>query len=313
MNRLYLGIDTSSYTTSVAVVDQAGNILADVRRVLKVKKGEKGLRQQEALFQHLENLSSLIESLDFDFRSIEAIGVSSRPRHEEGSYMPVFLAGLNCGKTLSKALRIPLRLFSHQDGHAACGLIDNTGLKKILCLHISGGTTELIEADNKDENLVTHIVGGTLDISIGQLVDRIGIRMGYQFPCGAAMDKDSIKGNKLPNDISIKINDGWINLSGVENKFAKLIEDNSLNRSDICCTLFCVTSHIIEEVISDRIKTIDYEKVLIMGGVAENTTVRDYLTSKFTHDKIVFARAGLSSDNAVGIAWLAGHKQGWEE
>ena len=275
MNRLYLGIDTSNYTSSIAVVDHTGAIRADSRRVLKVKAGEKGLRQQEALFQHLENLSLLIESLDIDFRSIEAIGVSSRPRHEEGSYMPVFLAGLNCGKTLSKALGITLRLFSHQDGHAACGLIDNIGLKKFLCLHISGGTTELIEVDNKDENLVTHIVGGTLDISIGQLVDRIGVKMGYQFPCGADMDKDSKKGNKLPIDISIKVNDGWINLSGLENKLATLVEDNNLNQSDICCTLFHVISEIIEEVISDRIKTIDYEKVLIVGGVAENTIVRD--------------------------------------
>ena len=301
MNRLYLGIDTSSYTTSVAVVDQAGSLLADVRRVLKVKKGEKGLRQQEALFQHLENLSALIESLDVDFRSIEAIAVSSRPRHDEGSYMPVFLAGLNCGKTISKALGIPLRRFSHQDGHAACGLMDNTGLKKFLCLHISGGTTELIEADNQDENLVTHIVGGTLDISIGQLVDRIGIRMGYRFPCGAEMDKDSRTGNKLPIDISIKIKDGWMNLSGLENKFAKLTEDKNITNPDICCTLFHVISEIIEEIIVERIKIQEYEKVVIVGGVAENTIVREHLISKVLDDKVVFTRPGLSSDNAVEI------------
>ena len=66
--------------------------------------------------------------------------------------------------------------------------------EEFLSLHISGGTTELLLVENKNNKLTIDIIGGTLDISLGQLIDRIGVKLGFKFPCGKEMDNISQKG-----------------------------------------------------------------------------------------------------------------------
>lgn len=111
---LSLGIDTSNYKTSVAVTDRRGNILFDKRIFLTVKKGERGLRQSEALFQHTNRLPDILsEALENENirNNICRVCVSSRPRPVDGSYMPVFLAGISAAKCISSALNVPLYRF----------------------------------------------------------------------------------------------------------------------------------------------------------------------------------------------------------
>ena len=113
-----LGIDTSNYKTSIAVVDREKHIICDLRRFLTVKQGERGLRQSDALFQHIQNLPALMEEMRTEFDGkISAIACSFRPRPEAGSYMPVFLAGSGFARSAAAAMNIPLVGFSHQEGH----------------------------------------------------------------------------------------------------------------------------------------------------------------------------------------------------
>ena len=89
---LSLGIDTSNYKTSVAVVDCSGKVLFNHQEYLEVKKGERGLRQSEAFFQHVQRLPDAIQKALSDFairENIGAVSFSTRPRPIEGSYMPV--------------------------------------------------------------------------------------------------------------------------------------------------------------------------------------------------------------------------------
>ena len=118
-----LALDTSNYTTSVAVVDRSECILLDQREILKVKQGERGLRQSHALFQHMQNLPILLERCfqTFPASEIAAVAVSDKPRQVEGSYMPVFTAGLSFGKTLAAGLEVPLFRISQQEGQLAAG------------------------------------------------------------------------------------------------------------------------------------------------------------------------------------------------
>ncbi len=310
MNNVYLGIDTSNYTTSVAVVDGLGNVIADKRKLLEVKKGDRGLRQQEALFQHVKNYSQLYKETAINGENIAAVGVSIRPRNEIDSYMPVFLAGAQFGEVISHTLGVPLKKFSHQEGHAACVLIDEPELSEFLLLHISGGTTELISVRNERDNLYTTIIGGSLDISIGQLVDRTGVAMGYGFPSGAEMEADSSKGRLITNDFNFNIADGWVNLSGFENRFKSFIIDGH-KREDISLTLFELIAELASELLASGVNKTGIKTVAIAGGVAENLTVRKRLEKKFK-DNTRFTKKGLSADNAVGIAWLASQKDGWE-
>jgi N6-L-threonylcarbamoyladenine synthase len=313
MNDLYLGIDTSNYTTSIAIVDQYGEIIEDIRRPLEVERGSKGLRQQEALFQHIKNLPLLIEELSTDLSHIRAIGVSTRPRNVQGSYMPVFLAGENAGRILSRSLNVPMRRFSHQEGHIGTCLLGSLDDESFLSIHLSGGTTELVHTLNNRDNLMTKVVGGSLDISMGQLIDRIGVHLGLDFPCGRELDRMSEGGKPIDRRIRSNMNDGWVNLSGYENLFTMLLDEKGHSREDIIYTLF----HQLGEIIVDLIKHAKgrnlVNKVYLVGGVSANTIIRRRLAHEEIDVEIGFPRMDLSTDNAVGVAYLAAWKKGWEE
>ncbi|HEY4544476.1 MAG TPA: hypothetical protein VIG40_07500, partial [Tissierellaceae bacterium] len=150
-NNFFLGIDTSCYTTSIGLVDENNNILYDKKKVLDVDYNKIGLRQQDALFQHMRNLPCLLKEIDNEyFDKIKYISVSNKPRNIKDSYMPVFLQGVFLAESLGHSLNIPIKYFSHQEGHIAAGLIDNEVLlsKKFVAIHLSGGTNEILLVDS---------------------------------------------------------------------------------------------------------------------------------------------------------------------
>ncbi len=233
-DKLILGIDTSNYTTSAALSDLTGNIIADERRVLKVSQGQRGLRQSDALFQHVENLPEILKKVMTDARKqmgnfeIAAVCASDRPRPIEGSYMPVFRAGMSNAEIISSLLDIPLYYFSHQEGHiaAVCGVLPES--KRTVSFHMSGGTGEMLETLGCKP---LRIIGGTKDISFGQLIDRTGVALGSGFPAGALLDdiacryipqngiSVSSRGNsKLEDPLTspVKTDGAYVNLSGIE-------------------------------------------------------------------------------------------------
>ncbi|MGM0395589.1 MAG: hypothetical protein ACQEP4_00870 [Bacillota bacterium] len=313
MNKLFLGIDTSNYTTSLAIVDQYGNIIEDKRKALLVKSGQKGLRQQEALFQHIKNVPELIEALETELTSISAIGVSTRPRNVEGSYMPVFLAGENFSRALARALGVPIKRFSHQEGHIGCCIIEENREVEFLSLHLSGGTTEVVYVENQKDNLLTETVGGTLDISMGQLIDRIGVHLGMNFPCGMELDRMAANGTKIQKKLQTTIRDGWVNLSGLENLYKNLLDGVEWSYEDVIHTMFLHMVDIARELIKAQLKEHPVGKVYVVGGVSANSIIRDGLREGLGKLQINFPERSLSTDNAVGIAYLAACKVGWEE
>ena len=119
MNRqaVYLGIDTSNYTTSAAICDAEGRVLANLKVPLPVREGECGLRQSDAVFAPTRNMPILMakcrEALGNDYTPI-AVGVSTTPRDAEGSYMPCFLAGQAAASAICAASDLPMYTFSHQ-------------------------------------------------------------------------------------------------------------------------------------------------------------------------------------------------------
>jgi N6-L-threonylcarbamoyladenine synthase len=314
-NKYYVGIDTSAYTTSLAVIDEEDNIILDLRKILEVKKGQKGLRQQEAIFQHINNLPILIEEMvmKIDIGKIDTISCSNKPRNIEGSYMPVFIAGKGQAFILSKILGVRYKEYSHQEGHIGAGIIYNQlrNSDEFLSIHISGGTTELLLVNNKQNQLSIKIIGGTLDLSLGQLIDRIGVELGLSFPCGQEMDKISRKGNVLSLNIPISIKEKtWFNLSGLENYFKKLIKNCSYSREDIVATLFHTISKLIYKAIVNSCIEYNLYSILITGGVSANRILRLYLTDNLMKKKInpYFTNVELCTDNGIGIAFMGKEK-----
>lgn len=232
-----LAFDTSNYTTSVALTDLSGYILADERELLSVKKGERGLRQSHALFQHVENLPRLLDrALQQAGRDgIRAVAFSERPRPVEGSYMPVFRAGADFAAGIAAALGVPAYGFSHQEGHiaAVCGALDEG--ERSVSFHLSGGTGEILLVQGCRP---VEIIGGVKDLSFGQLIDRVGVALGHSFPAGAALDEIacsavpeggftySSRGNTCienPLTGSISVKSTYVNLSGIETQLMRAL------------------------------------------------------------------------------------------
>jgi len=308
MNKYYLGIDTSAYTTSIGVVDRDFNIILNLKKVLKVKKDTRGLRQQEAVFQHINNIPALMDIVkdNINIKDIISVGYTDKPRNIEGSYMPVFNVSKSYGSFLSSVLGLKSFCFSHQEGHIEAGLYNNhIEDKKFIVVHISGGTTEILLTERNQERYITSIIGGTKDISAGKLIDRVGVSMGLGFPSGEILDLISAKGN-LISQIPISFTNNWINFSGPETFFLRSISEKTYKYEDIAKSVLKCIERSLEGVLTNILKEHeDINKIIIVGGVASNNYLRENLElKKNSNSKIYFSSPNLSTDNGVGIALL---------
>ena len=312
---LSLGIDTSNYKTSVAVVDAEGTILFNHQQFLQVKQGERGLRQSEALFQHVQNLPPVMEKVlqNEKFRSnIGIVAVSVRPRPKEGSYMPVFTAGAGYGRAVAAALGVSLHEVSHQEGHVEAVRFYSAmkDVEPLICFHFSGGTTEALLVDRSR----FEIVGGSRDLAYGQVLDRIGVSMGLPFPCGETMDQIAWETRKMHLNPSqhltrIKVTDGYVNLSGIETQGQRLLA--SCADSELVADLFEKLSRSVAEMTMQLSEKYKISNFLYAGGVSCSRYLREYLSHHLCGDlNISFGSSQLSSDNAVGVALLGG-KEIW--
>lgn len=315
---IYQGFDTSNYTTSIASIDDSGRF-NNIRSILPVKQGERGIRQSEGLFLHTKNIGILYEQLNIDFKNTAAVGVSVKPRNVEGSYMPVFLAGEAFARGVSHSLNLPLYEVSHQDGHIAAGIFSGNAEElldgEFISVHLSGGTTEILKTKFNGTGFDNEIIGGTEDISAGQFIDRTGVYMGLSFPCGRELEniatgtlKSSITGTlKLP----VCERNGYICFSGVETKVKGMI--NEYSQELIARAVLENIGEALSRAITSAIKKTSLNRILIVGGVASNSILRECFNQKIK-GKLFFASNELSTDNAVGVAWLAGviHNSGRE-
>lgn len=312
---LILGIDTSNYTTSVALADRTGACPADLRKLLRVEPGKKGLRQSDALFQHMENLPELIETAlnNVEKGRLAAVAVSEKPRPKEGSYMPVFKAGLQFARALTAALDLPLLLFSHQEGHLASAA-HNTPLQdceRYLAWQLSGGTCELLDVRPGS----IEIIGGSLDISAGQLIDRVGVALRMDFPAGGRMDKLALEASLAQPGLLKKVSSKgtWANLSGLETQALRLLEDKETEPRELVGELFARIGECFCHITEKAAEETGCRRVLFAGGVSSSSYLREYAGRRFAGSQIeaVFGERALMSDNAVGIALLGG-KSLWQ-
>jgi N6-L-threonylcarbamoyladenine synthase len=310
-----LGIDTSNYRTSMALVDNRGNILCNVRRLLEVPKGKRGLRQSEALFQHIMNLQDIsgevLGNLTDDIRkNIVCVSASNKPRPVEGSYMPVFNGGISLGKSLAAALGIDYYEFSHQEGHieAIRHYSVFKDVDRFVSFHFSGGTTEAILVDNTGDHCTYEIVGGSKDIALGQLIDRVGVSLGINFPCGEEMDQIACayKG-KLTELPKIKTDMGFFNLSGIETRCQQLI--GKVDEDSLIASIFSNTVTVVSDVTEEIGNKYDINDFIYAGGVSSSEYLRENLKKECSRN-ICFGSKELSGDNAVGIALLGGKTYG---
>ena len=297
-----IGIDTSNYTTSVAFFDGTGG--ENCSKLLPVKPGELGLRQSDAVFAHIKSLPELSGRLFSHVRDeIRAVGVSTRPRAVEGSYMPCFLVGLSHATLLSNALHVPIVEVSHQQGHVAASLWSAGHLELMdephLAWHLSGGTTELLLVEPEGKLVKCTKIGGTTDISAGQLIDRTGQLLGLPFPSGKHLD--ALSREAAGKDFfRVKCKDMTFSFSGMQNKVQQYFEANGDPAETAAYALRCVAYGVFHAT-QQALKAYPGLPVVFSGGVASNTLLRQVLEPL----NPIFAQPQYSTDNAMGVAVLA--------
>lgn len=305
----YLGIDTSNYTTSVAIFNSETNTIIQEKKLLPVKSGELGLRQSDAVFHHTVQLPEVMSKLYDSFsEKISAVGVSATPRDENLSYMPCFLPGVSVATGISKTNIIPLHQFSHQAGHIVAALYSADAMElmneSFIAFHLSGGTTDaLLVTPDKDKIFKIKLIAKSLDIKAGQAVDRVGVMLGLDFPCGQQLDKLAQKSEKQFK-IKINLKGDDCCLSGVENKCQKMLDDG-YSKEDI--SRYCIEyiKLTLEEMTKNITQKYENLPLIYVGGVMSNSIISTYFKEKFNAK---FAKREFSCDNAAGIAILSYYK-----
>lgn len=290
-----LGLDTSNYTTSAAWFD--GQTGENAGKLLTVKPGELGLRQSEALFQHVKRLPEILEALGCP-ENLAAIGASTRPRAVEGSYMPCFLAGESQGRSLAAALKVRFHGFSHQQGHIAAVVYSAGKLelldKPMLAWHLSGGTTELLYVE---PGLHAKKIGGTEDLAAGQLIDRTGVLLGLDFPAGKALDALGAKAEVKP--FPIKVRDSFFSLSGMENQVRSRFKQEAAPE-EIAAFALASVCYAVKNATQQALRKYGDLPVIFTGGVSSNSMIRTVMEPLGG----IFGSPQCSTDNAMGIAVL---------
>ncbi len=305
----YLGIDTSNYTTSVALYNPKENIVKSHKKLLCVNDGEIGLRQSEALFQHIKQIDTIVLEVMNDFSGeISAIGVSSKPSNAENSYMPCFLAGVAVAKSIGAVLGVPVFEFSHQSGHIAAALYSSGKLDLIgtefFAFHISGGTTDaLLVSENKDNTFNCKLIAHSLDLKMGQVIDRVGVMLNLPFPAGKYLDELARNGVS-PIKVKPTMKGENCCLSGVENQCRNLFEKGE-SKENIARYVIEYCEAVIENMINTLSDKYGKKPLLFSGGVMSNSIIRENIKNKYG---AFFAQPQFSSDNACGAAVLGFYK-----
>ncbi len=313
MRSVFLGIDTSNYTTSCAAVDRAGNVLAFEKKPLTVMQGQRGLRQSDAVFAHVKQFPEVFFSVlcSVEKELVKAVCVSEKPRDGEASYMPAFLPGKSFAQVIASSLNVPVFYTTHQRGHIAAGLISNETLQPpFVAIHLSGGTTDFLLIDSQG-NIIPF--ASSQDIHAGQVVDRIGVRMGLPFPSGKYLE--TLAAGHVPTGrYAAIVKDDGLWLSGIETQAIRDLE-NGIESGQVAAEVYDVLSRLVcktLEKFQQKGEKSLIDKVLLFGGVASSMYLRERIQARSCRDKqrysFYFSLPEYASDNAAGVALIARKK-----
>ena len=167
-----------------------------------------------------------------------------------------------------------------------------------LAWHLSGGTTELLLVEPEGKNVKCTRIGGTTDISAGQLIDRTGQLLQLPFPSGKHID--ALSGEATLKELfKVKCPGLEFSLSGVQNKVQQYYDNH--NAAETAAYVLRCISYAVYKATENALKEYPGCSVVFSGGVASNSMLRDFMKPLDP----VFSQPQFSTDNAMGVAVLA--------
>ena len=302
-----LGIESSCDETSVAIVKNGREVLANVVSTqIPIHKKFGGVVPEIASRKHLTNIAFVVkEALDnanLDFKDIDYIGVTYGP-----GLIGALLVGVAYAKSLAYALNIPIVPTHHIEGHIAANYLTYESLKPpFMALVVSGGHTHLINVKDYTD---FEIIGKTRDDAVGEAFDKVARVLGLPYPGGPEVSKLAREGEftyKLPKT---KFDNYDFSFSGIKTAVINIAhkEGESLKREDLACSFEeTVTDELVDNCIR-AMKDLKINKVVLAGGVSANLVLREKLlkASKQRNYECFLPDLKYCTDNAAMIASAA--------
>lgn len=308
-----LALESSCDETAVSVNKNGLEVLSNVvSSQIELHKKFGGVVPEIASRKHLELILPVIDEAlskaGIEFKDLDAAAATYGPGLVGG-----LLVGLTAAKTISLMLNIPLIAVNHIAGHIYANFIDNPDIKKpLLCLTISGGHTDLLYfEDLKGYN----ILGRTRDDAAGEAFDKIARFMGLGYPGGPAIENTAKNGDPEAIDFprAIMDEDSYdFSFSGLKTAVMNYINNQKqrgekINKEDIAASF---QEAVVDSLITKLLKAAeeyDVKSVVLSGGVAANTRLREVAAEKLKKLNLDFyyPPLNLCTDNAAMIGAVA--------
>jgi len=305
-NLVCMGIEGTAHTFGIGIMDEKGNILADVRDVYIPKIG-KGIIPKEAKEHHEKVANDILEkALGISKLSLEDIDIIS---YSAGPGLPPpLLFTANFAHNLSISYKKPIIPVNHCCGHIEIGKF-KTGAKDPLVVYLSGGNTQLIAYVEKRYR----IFGETMDIPLGNCLDVVAREMGLPMPGGPQLERLAKNGRYVELPYTVKGMD--VSFSGIETAAIKLLR-KGVRKEDVAYSLQETCFSMLTEVAERALAHVGKDEVLLVGGVAANKRLQEMvkIMCEERGAKMYVVPEEYSGDNGVMIALVGilAYKSGWE-
>ncbi len=317
--QIILGIESSCDETSVGIISGKHQLLANViTSQIKSHQRFGGVVPEVASRHHVEYINFCIEQAmqqaQVTYSDIDGIATTYGP-----GLAGCLMVGLTAGKMLAACLEIPFYGVNHMAGHIYAAAVDHQIQYPALALLVSGGHTEFVFL--KDE-ISFEILGTTLDDAVGEAYDKVGRLIGFNYPAGKAIDEAAQRGRQtytLPRPM-INRSDLNLSFSGLKTAVRDLVahekQKNTLNVDDMATSFQNAVMDVLVAKTKKALTQIDVKELIIGGGVAANSSLRDRMSNLIHNDfpqcKLTIPPLRLCGDNGGMIAAygavLAEHK-----
>ena len=300
---LCLGIEGTAHTFGVGIVDGECNVLANVWKMYAPEEG--GIHPREAANHHVEHASSVIkdavDKAGIEAREIDLVAFSQGP-----GLGPCLRTAATTARAISLTLGIPIMGVNHCVAHIEIGRGVCECHDPVL-LYVSGGNTQVISFANGRYR----VFGETLDIGVGNMLDKFGREMGMGFPAGGEIEGLAKGGSEL-FELPYSVKGMDVSFSGILT--AALAQKDRSRMEDICYSLQETSFAMLVEVTERAMAHLGKDEVLLGGGVARNRRLLEMLTVMADERGAgcFVPPLDLCSDNGAMIAWtgLLMHRSG---
>lgn len=290
-----IGIEGTAEKTGVGIVDSEGNILASQGKQLIPESG--GIHPREAAEHHAASIVPLIKDAlseaNLDINEIELVAFSRGP-----GLGPALRTTATAARSLALSLKIPILGVNHCIGHVEIGRL-TTGAEDPVSLYVSGGNTQVIAYESERYR----IFGETLDIAIGNCLDQFAREVGLGHPGGPKVEEHAKSGEFIKLPYAVKGMD--LSFSGLLTAALRKHEYGA-DLDDVCYSLQETAFSMLVEVTERALAHTKKQEVMLCGGVAANSRLREMLKimSEEHYAEFYMPPVKYCGDNGAMIAWM---------